>query len=77
MMENQINITAGNTVFTATLADNSSVEALKELLQKGPLTINMRDYASMEKVGPIGTSLPTNDEHIVTEAGDIILYQEN
>lgn len=68
-------ITAGNTTFTATLADNSSVSALKELLAKGPLTINMNDYAGMEKVGAIGTSLPRNDEQISTGAGDIILYQ--
>lgn len=76
-MANQIHIIAGNTVFTATLADNSSAEALKGLLRNGPLTINMSDYANMEKVGPIGTSLPRNDEQIVTEAGDIILYQGN
>ena len=37
----------------------------------------MSDYASMEKVGPIGASLPTNDEQISTGAGDIILYQGN
>ena len=70
-------ITAGDHIFTAVLADNSSAEALKELLAEGPLTIGMRDYASMEKVGPIGTSLPTNDEQISTGAGDIILYQGN
>lgn len=70
-------ITAGDTTFTATLADNSSVEALKELLAEGPLTISMSDYAGMEKVGPIGTSLPRNDEQISTGAGDIILYQGN
>ena len=28
----------------------------------------------MEKVGDIGTDLPTNDEQITTEAGDLILY---
>ena len=39
-MANQIHITAGNTVFTATLADNSSAEALKGLLSQGPLTID-------------------------------------
>lgn len=72
---NKMKITAGDTVFTATLADNSSAAALKELLAKGPLTIDMSDYGDMEKVGPIGTSLPANDERIVTEAGDIILYQ--
>lgn len=70
-------ITAGDATFTATLAENSSVEALKELLAEGPLTIDMRDYANMEKVGPIGTDLPTNDEQISTGAGDIILYQGN
>lgn len=30
-----------------------------------------------EKVGSLGTSLPTNDERITTEPGDIILYQGN
>lgn len=75
--DNTMKITAGDTTFTATLADNSSVEALKELLAEGPLTINMSDYAGMEKVGPIGTSLPRNDEQISTGAGDIILYQGN
>lgn len=70
-------ITIGNTVFTASLTDNSSVQALKELLAKGPLTIDMSDYGDMEKVGPIGTELPRNDEQISTEPGDIILYQGN
>lgn len=76
-MADKIHITAGDTTFTAALAANSSTEALRELLSGGPLTIHMSDYASMEKVGPIGTSLPRNDENIVTEAGDIILYQGN
>lgn len=76
-MDNTMKITAGDTTFTAAFADNSSTEALKELLAEGPLTINMSDYASMEKVGPIGTNLPRNDEQITTGAGDIILYQGN
>lgn len=75
--ENIMKITAGDTVFTAELADNSSAEALKALLAEGPLTIEMSDYASMEKVGPIGQDLPRNDEQISTDAGDIILYQGN
>ncbi len=76
-MDNTMKITARDTTFTAAFADNSSAEALKELLAEGPLTINMSDYASMEKVGPIGTNLPRNDEQITTGAGDIILYQGN
>ena len=43
-------------------------------MQNGPLTIDMHDYANMEKVGPIGQSLPENNDQITTEPGDIILY---
>lgn len=68
-------VKVGDRVLSATLVENSSTEALLELLEEGPITISMRDYANMEKVGPLGTSLPTNNEPITTEAGDIILYQ--
>lgn len=37
----------------------------------------MQDYGDMEKVGSLGQDLPTNDEQITTEAGDLILYQGN
>ncbi len=68
-------LTIGDRILTATLADNSSVNALKEDLAKGPITIEMSDYGNMEKVGSLGKSYPRNDEQITTEAGDIILYQ--
>ena len=70
-------IQAGGTALTAELADNSSAAALKDLLSKGDITIEMHDYSNFEKVGPLGTSLPRNDEQITTEAGDLILYQGN
>ena len=72
-----LNITVNGTTLTATLADNSSAQALRELLAAGPRTIQMSDYDNMEKVGPLGQSLPTNNEQINTQAGDIILYQGN
>ena len=71
----KMKVTVGDTVYTANLTDNSSSEALRELLAQGPLTINMSDYANMEKVGPIGQSLPRNDRQISAGPGDIILYQ--
>ena len=77
MEANSMNIQIGDTVLTATLIENSSVDALKEMLSDGPITINMRDYGSMEKVGSLGMDLPRNDQQITTEAGDIILYQGN
>ena len=73
---NSIRLTLDNgTIFTATLAENSSAEALKALLAEDDLSIEMSDYGNMEKVGPIGQSLPRNDEHITTSPGDLILYQ--
>lgn len=71
----KMNLQIGDTTLTATLADNSSARALAELLKKGPLTLSLEDYAGMEKVGPLGTSLPQNNERMVTAPGDIILYQ--
>ena len=59
------------------LYNNSSAEAVEELLKKGPLTIPMKDYAHMEKFGSFGVQLPANDEHITTEAGDVILSEGN
>lgn len=65
----------GGKTFTATLADNSSAQALKEQLAKGSITVEMEDYANMEKVGSLGISLPRNDRPTTTGPGDIILYQ--
>lgn len=64
-----------DTSFTATLEDNSSVDALRELMADGPITLNMSDYANMEKGADLGVTLPQNNEQMNTQAGDIILYQ--
>lgn len=77
MKTKYIKITAGDTSFTATLADNSSADALWEYLAGGDVCIDMDDYAGMEKVGPLGTTLPRNDQPIHTGPGDLILYQGN
>lgn len=74
-MDNQIKIKIGDKILTATLAENSSAEALKEILSKEDITINMNDYGNFEKVGTLGINLPRNDEQITTQAGDLILYQ--
>lgn len=57
--------------------ENSSAEAFLNLLKTGNMTIEMHDYGSFEKVGPLETTLPRNDEQITTEPGDVILYQGN
>ena len=56
-------------------AENSSADAFLDLLKSGDVPVEMHDYGSFEKVGPLGTTLPRNDEQITTEPGDVILYQ--
>lgn len=74
MSNSTIKIAVNGTTLTATLKDNVSTKALVNLLKEGPLTINMNDYAGMEKVGPIGTTLPQCNERLTTQPGDLILY---
>lgn len=73
----QLYLTVGKTTFVAEFADNSSAEALKDLLSDTPLTLQLHDYGNFEKVGNLGHNLLRNDEPITTEAGDLILYQGN
>lgn len=75
MKTDTLKLKVGERSFTATLAANSSAAALVERLKKGPVTVNIDDYADMEKVGPLGFSLPRNDRQTTTSPGDIILYQ--
>ncbi len=75
--EMTMKLTIGKTTLTAALVENSTTEALKDMLSEGPLSIEMRDYGAMEKVGRFPHSLPRNDQQITTEAGDLILYQGN
>lgn len=64
-----LKIEIGQETFTATLANNSSVDALKELLKDGPLTLKMSDYAGMEKGADLGVTLPQNNQQMNTTAG--------
>lgn len=70
-------IIIGEHTLPVKLADNSSAAALRELLKQGDITVDAHDYGNFEKVGSLGTELPTNDEQITTEPGDVILYQGN
>lgn len=72
-----INIEINGTDIRVELCENSSARAVKELLGKGPVTIDMKDYAHMEKFGSFGMALPRNDEYITTVPGDVILSEGN
>jgi hypothetical protein len=75
--DNTLYLQIGDRTLTATLVDNSATRALKELLAENSITISMSDYGGFEKVGALGANLPTSNQNITTEAGDLILYQGN
>ena len=73
----KLKIHVNDTIFTATLEENSSAKAFAEFLTQGDMTLDMHDYGSFEKVADLPRSFPRNDKQIDTDAGDIILYQGN
>lgn len=75
--EMKMNVQIGDAVFTATLEENDATRELVEMMEQGPVNINMDDYAGFEKVGPLGRNLTTNNHQTTTSAGDIVLYMGN
>lgn len=76
-MDRKMIVEVGGKHFTATLEDNKAAETLAEMMQEDPVTIQMSDYGGFEKVGDLGTELPTSNRQTTTQAGDIVLYQGN
>ncbi len=75
--EMNMKVQVGSSTFTAALEDNEAAAALVEMMRREPVTIEMRDYSGFEKVGSLGTSLPSDNTQTTTHAGDIVLYQGN
>lgn len=72
-----ITLKVNGKIWEIELDGNSSALAFKEKLKEKDLVIKATDYGNFEKVGDLGFSLPTNDNNITTEPGDLILYQGN
>lgn len=75
--ETAMTMTIGDTKVNVDWEANSSVDALKELVSSGPLSIDMSMYGGFEQVGSIGQSLPREDKQTTTSSGDIVLYSGN
>ena len=72
MTKVKIKITASAQTFTATLLDNNSAKAFKQML---PLTIKMIELNENEKYCDLQNSLPTNPSNPKTITnGDLMLY---
>ena len=65
-MGTTINVTINGVTKTATLVDNVATKDFLELLSKGNIIIKTDDYGGFEKVGTLGTRLPTDNSQIET-----------
>lgn len=57
-----------------TLADNAATRALVERLQEGPVRVTLNSSGGFEIWGALGFSLPTSNQQITAQPGDVILY---
>jgi len=72
MANSKIKLKFNSQIFTATLLDNKSVKAFKEML---PLTMKMTELNGNEKYVDLPHSLPTNSYHPeMIQIGDLMLY---
>ncbi|WP_296884641.1 cyclophilin-like fold protein [uncultured Methanobrevibacter sp.] len=74
-VDNLVKVKINDDVFDVKLENNSATQDLIKELKKGNVTVNASEYGGFEKVGNLGFSLPTNDENVATNPGDIVLYQ--
>lgn len=73
----KMNLQIGNNSFTATLEGNAAVDVFVDMIREAPVVIQISDYSDFEKVGLLGTSLPTSNKQTTMQSGDIVLYNGN
>ena len=67
-------ITIGGRTEAVTLVNNSATQALVAKLQEASVTVTLNSSGGFEIWGALGFSLPTSNEHIDAQPGDVILY---
>lgn len=58
----------------ATLVSNAATQALVQRLQQGAITVTLNSSGGFEIWGALGFSLPTSNQQITAQPGDVILY---
>ena len=73
-MTQKMNITIDGVTKSVTLVDNAAARALVAKLQESPVTVTLNSSGGFEIWGALGFSLPTSNEQITAQPGDVILY---
>ena len=67
-------ITIDGVTRSATLVDNGATRELVARLQGGAITVTLNSSGGFEIWGPLGFGLPTSNEQVNAQPGDIVLY---
>lgn len=67
-------ITIGGMTQKVTLVNNAATQALVAKLQQAPVTVTLNSSGGFEIWGALGFSLPSNNQQITAQPGDVILY---
>ena len=73
-MTQKLYITIGNQTQSVTLVDNAATQELVSRLQSGDINVTLDSNGSFEIWGSLGFSLPTSNQQITAQPGDVILY---
>ncbi len=74
IMAQKMYITIGGVTKTATLVDNAATRELAAKLQEAPVVVTLNSSGGFEIWGTLGFSLPTSNEQMNAQLGDIVLY---
>ena len=70
----KIYITINGQSQSVTLVENAATKALVEKLQQAPVIVTLNSSGGFEIWGALGFSLPTSDQQITAQPGEVILY---
>ena len=73
-MTTKMYITIDGRTEAVTLTNNSATQALAAKLQEASVTVTLNSSGGFEIWGALGFSLPTSNEQINAQPGDIVLY---
>ena len=74
IMAQKMYITISGVTKSATLVDNAATRELVARLQEASVTVTLNSSGGFEIWGALGFSLPTSNEQINAQPGDIVLY---
>ncbi|MDO4284902.1 MAG: cyclophilin-like fold protein [Eubacteriales bacterium] len=73
----QIVLSVNGTELEVTWEDNETVEALRQVLENGDITVDTHQYGGFEQVGSLPQEFVRSDVQMTTVPGDIVLYSGN